>query len=302
METVSGSTPSENATQAIGILDIVEVLAERLWWLLLAPILGAGLGIGTALLLSSTLHKTYTSISYLQLKDEHSKNLLALMQAPVMLDAVLAKHPEAKQTLDAQRQELERKIRFSGPVGDTKRQAGITIMSVDSWEPDRAKSISNMVINLWLAQTKPREQEKVQLEENLARAEEQYRTVSQLTARLEKEATQPLMPGSMNGEVASAIALMLVQRDKHSETVAQLKRALRGLDRSIVVSEPTLPTEVVWPNSSSFAKIGASLAFLAVTALVLIRGLLRQAPTVTRQKVGRIGAAVRLRKKKAASA
>jgi hypothetical protein len=272
-------------TDTLDWLDLLAVISENLRMLVLGPLLAGLCAVGIGFLLPHT----YTSSASLGLNESGARNAETLMRSPAVLDDVLRKFPELRGSTPEERlSRLNNKFRWVTVQGESRKTAAVFNLEVENEVPARAQAINAELINNWIELTKPRLDAKLRLEALIGRTELQLESVSGLIKQLESESVkQLLMPNSLQGEVATPLLALRVQRDRHIESLVASRLALLGTSRDVILSPPSLPVEVTWPRKGALGTIAAIVSGLLLLSYVLLKFALQNA-TVDPKRAAKI--------------
>jgi hypothetical protein len=238
----------------ITILDLAVHLADRIWWIVLAPLAALVIGYGASFLIAPK----YTSVAYFKLDDASRNYAREVILSPAVLDEVIARLLPNSSSPEIARRELLEKLSWH-------TQEAIVDLTVTDEHPGRAQSINRALIEGWLEKTKPGPDEQIIVQEQLEVVDEQLGAVSSLLTRLSSETPQLVIPG-MENELASSLAALQSTKSALSTQKGELQRKLLGTSRDVVLVPPTLP---VTPSSPDRAAI-AIYSALAVGVFVLV--------------------------------
>jgi hypothetical protein len=253
--------------------DVVSAVRQHFWLLLLVP-----LTIGLAAYgLAGLAPSAYTSTAYLHVDGAVTKSAQTLMHSSFIAEQVLSKLPGTGGTPEAHIRFLKRNLHIVDLSPDIDQKMGRYVrVEVSASDPRTAQSITSGLIDAWLDTTKPKAVEQAGLEAELARAKNEAASDSALIDRLQKEATNLIMPSSREGEIATPISNLISKRDRELASVTEIQNRLDGVSRDVIVSAPDLPIETSWPNESAVAILSAIAAVPVLLALILLGRYLRR--------------------------
>lgn len=263
----AASQPSAvNSSQpAAGIMDTLFYIASRWRVLAMAPLI-AGLA---ALGASFAVAPVYTSTSTLMINDLQARAAESLMRSPAVIDRLIAEFPDLPgATTQAKRRRFNARMRLVVTPGDSRRTASIFYLQVDDRYPERAQKISTRMLDSWLDLVQPRPAAKLLLREQIEANEANIKETDRLAERLGREAGSLILPNSQQGELATAFQKLRAERDRLIDVRAKLTKEMVGLNRDVILTQPDLPTDLVWPRKGMLTVVASGLMLL-LTAIYL---------------------------------
>ena len=253
----------------VSLLDLLVVVTQNLKLLILGPVLLGllALGIGFA------LPQTFISQSILALPTVTTPTptptpvqATAMMVSPIVLDPVIESLNLSKgQPVQAVRTELASQIKAT--VG----KDGLLRLDVSADAPLEAQAIANAVIDSWLKNTVPGEQDRADLEKRLAYAKGALASVNRLLERLTSEGSANLNQPLTRGEAGTSIVAVGELQARYFSEVLTIPRALQGLSRDVVKQPPTLPIHPAAPKKGLIAVLAALGSGFALLLWVFMR-------------------------------
>lgn len=252
----------------ISLLDLLVVVAENLKLLVLGPVVVGFLALG----LAYVMPKSYTSQAILALPSTSTPaQTAAMMGSPMVLDPVIE-----SLGLSEGRPIEQARAKLSGQIKASFGKDNLLRLEVTAPSPEGAQKIANAVIDAWLATTKPRQEDKLELTRKLKLNQDALEVVSQLIKRLAGETTKLILPG-VKFELATPTVQLLQLRNSYVDAIATIETQLRGQTRDVVALPPALPTEPVASRKSRIAILAALAAGFALMLWVFIRQSWRNA-------------------------
>jgi len=275
------TTPESN--DEISLLDILVVLAESFWLLLLAPLAIGAIAFGIA----SSLPKTYESVAVLQppatldefgnLRGENSATMLARLNAPEL--QVLAADSQAW-IRDRQLGPREMQSFLKDVINvRADRQSGLVTVTTYGPTAADARSLLQALLESYLADAAPRGSAREQI---LQRIE----VLRGALAILDPAIAIALNVDEETGKVRDlatapasrpALADLVAQRTANENAIRNLENTLSITMQDIILQAPTLEENPVRPKRLQITAIAVILSGLALTVLVFIRAALRAA-------------------------
>jgi len=252
--------------------DFLLPIAENIKLLILGPLVVGLLALGAAFFWP----KIYTSQMHLTLAEQEAKAVEAIIRSPAVLDVVLGQYPTDLGVTDLGREELSRRIRFSGAGPNPKPGIAIVKVEVDEKSPERAQAVANALIDAWLETTKPKPATKQELERKLKLTQDALADVSRIIARFTSETPKLVMP-NLQYDLAQPTSQLLRMRNDYVDAIASIELTLKGRSRDVVASSPTLPTRSTKPKKGVVAVLSTLAAGFVLLSWVLIRQAWRSA-------------------------
>jgi hypothetical protein len=279
------------------LLDALIILSGRWKLLIVGPLIAGAVAYAGAFLLP----KSYLSYAYVGPLDEATaRKTSSLILSPSVLDAVLRKFPQppfSSMTMDEARLYLAERVGFTlAPGGDPKLPSLYILKAMDS-QPARARDLLTAIIDSWLVAMKAPPDKLASLQRLQEGIDIQSADLSSAITRLMNH------PELLSGDVKTGyapvnVADMIKLRTDGISKSEDLRTAMAGPGRDVIVSPPTMPTTPVGPLKRKIVAVvaGSTLAFLIV--LLLVRDFLLPllANTAYGPKLQRISNALRLHK------
>jgi hypothetical protein len=255
------------------LLDALIILSDRWKLLIVGPLIAAAVAYAGAFLLP----KSYGSYAHVGPMDEATaRKTSSLILSPLVLDATLHKFPQppfSSMTLDEARNYLQERIGFAlAPGGDPKLPSLYVLKVVDS-QPARARDLLTTIIDTWLVAMQPPPDRLASLQRLQEGVDLQSADLSSAITRLMNH------PELLSGDIKTGyapvnVADMIKLRTEGIAKSEDLRAAMAGPGRDVIVSPPTMPTTAQGPVKRKIVAIVAAstLAFLVV--LLLVRDLL----------------------------
>jgi uncharacterized protein involved in exopolysaccharide biosynthesis len=238
--------------------------------LLIAGALLAGIA---GYVVASSKTKYYTSSAYLRMDENGARSANAIMSSPVTLDKVLAKIKVPGDTIEARRRFIDGNRRMVVAPGEIPRTSKFFRHDFTSSDPRVAQQVNSLILESWIEATKPPPYRTSSLQSDIERIESQTKTMSDLIDRLSKETPTLLAENSMQGELASPIAALIIKRDQNRASIMGLKEQLLGVTEDVILSPPDLPEEPVSTRRSVIAVLWAIGGGLLMFAFVGLRAV-----------------------------
>lgn len=276
------TTPDPN--DEISLLDILVVLAENFWLLLLAPLAIGAITFGIV----SFLPKTYESAAILQPRTtydqfgnpigETAAVMTARLQSPELQTAAAGRQQWiAEQNLDAKklRSLLEESINIR-----PDQKSGLVTISAFAPTPGEAQSLAQGLILSYTEAAQPQGAAKQQIEDRIAVAQNALAVLDPAinvildidpdTGKVESDRTNQPSP-------RPALADLVAQKTANETQNRELQNSLVVTMQDIVLQAPTLEEKPVRPKRLQLTAIATILSGLALTVFVFIRAALRAA-------------------------
>jgi hypothetical protein len=247
--------------------ELVFAIVEHFRLLLLGPLLVALVVYGIV----AIMPLEYTSIAYLNLDGATAKSAEALINSSILAEKVLAKYPSTGKTPEAQLRYLRRNLHLVDlePTSD-RISVRMFRLELSDQDPRVAQSINKELIDAWLDTTKPLPVQRATLEAELERNKSVAAANSVLIERLQKEATNLILPNSLPGEIATRISDLISKRDQNLASIIHVQNMLAGVPRDVIISAPNLPIEPSWPKKGVIAVLAGLAAIPVLLTLVLL--------------------------------
>lgn len=251
----------------VSVRKLAMTVMENLRLLILGPLIAGLVAYGTA----SLLPHWYTSVAYLAFDQAGARDASVRMLSEPLLDKVLSNSTVPGATIEARRRYLTRNIRIVAAPGELAGQASLFRLEVSDKDPRSAQSTNSRLIEFWLDSTKPPPDRRAVLAADIERYEAQTKLASQMIDRLQKEASNLIFPGSLQGELATPISNLVAKRDQNLEKLISLKRELNGTSRDVIFAPPNLPQEPSWPKKGIISILTTVAAGLLLFMFVILR-------------------------------
>jgi len=262
----------------VSLLDLLVVVAENLKLLVIGPLLAGLVALGVGFLLP----QSYVSQAILLIPSTNSTNSTnslnavqsaAVMVSPLVLDPLVAAHPELKdKSIEIARQALAKQIKA---VVDKKD--GLLRLEVTADQPEAAQTLANAVIDTWLKTTVPSSQDRADLEQRLSYASNALTSVTALLDKLSVDGAASLSQPLTRGEAGTSLVGLGELQTLYLNDVLTIPRILKGLSRDVVRQPPTLPTEPVSNKKALIAVMTTLAAGFALLLFVFMRQAWRNA-------------------------
>ncbi len=256
----------------IGLLDILDTLAENLKLLILGP-LAAGL---LALGLCFVWPKTFESVAVLQADPA----IASFMTTVAVLDTAVQSLSLRKDiTLEESREELRSRIKTS--VG---RNDKLLTLSVSGETPAKARATASALLDAIYVQSKPRGSQKAKLEKQLLEAQTRLNTAQTTSAQLARSMGAALAGPSRASRMqhtecldmlAVGSAGLLEASAAAQKQIVELEIQLEGLTDSQLVQAPTLPENPARPDKRKIVAMAVLGSGLLLLVFVFFRSGMR---------------------------
>jgi uncharacterized protein involved in exopolysaccharide biosynthesis len=275
------TTPPAQPNEEISLLDILVVLAENFWLLLLAPLAIGAITFGIV----SFLPKTYESTALLRANAATvdglpmaTAELAVKLQSPVLLNqAAGSRKWITDRNLDPQ--SLEGFLSKIVAVR-TDRQSSIITLTTSGPTPEDAQALAESILRLAAEALSVQGAVKERALQRLESARDAlnvmntaFAAILQVDAKTRKVETDfPYQPASR-----PALADLVEQKLDTEETIRDLELALNTSEDDIIIQRPTFESKAVRPKTLQLIAVSTILSGLALTVLVFIRAALRAA-------------------------
>lgn len=276
------TTPESN--DEISLLDILVVLAENFWLLLLAPLAIGAITFGIA----SFLPTTYESTAILRPmtvfdefgneSGENTATMVARLQSPELQESTAQTQSWiTQQVLDARA--LRALLKSSISVRPD-RQSNLVTITTFAPGAAQAQELARVLIDGYLTEASPRGSAREQIEQRIA---VNRGALAVLNPAIEAILSVDPETGKVKTDVANqpssrpALADLLAQRTASENTIRALENSLVVTMQDIVLQPPTLEEKPARPKRLQLTAIATILSGLALTVLVFIRAALRAA-------------------------
>jgi len=254
-------------TRALSLEALFSTILENLKLLLLGPVIVGLVAFGIV----NALPKWYTSVAYLNLNEAGARAADALMRSPPVLDKVLAEFKAPQNTVEARRAFLDGIRRIVVAPGELQRTSSLYRLEYSDRDPRVAQKVNSLFVEAWLESTKPPPEKRSTIEAEIARRDLRAKSLSQLTDRLQKDATSLVSQNSQEGELATSITKLIEKRDENLATIDSLRNSLNGVSRDVVFGAPDLPEEPSWPKKGMITILAGFVTGLLLLMFVILR-------------------------------
>ena len=279
------------------LLEALIILSARWKLLIVGPLAAGAIAYGVSLLLP----KSYQSYAYLGPMDEvTARKTASLVLSPLVLDVTLRKFPQppfSSMTLDEARIYLRERIDFGLATGADSKFPSLYVLKIIDSQPARARDFLTAIIDAWLVAMVPPPDKLASLKRVQEGIDIQSADLSSAITRL-MDHPELLSPDVKTGYAPVNVADMIKLRTEGVSKSEDLRAAMAGPGRDIIVSPPTLPTIPVRPVKRQIVAVvtGCSLALLIVLLLMRDLFLPLLANSVYGPQLQRVGNALRLHK------
>ena len=277
-------TPPTQTDDEISLLDILVVLAENFWLLLLAPLAIGAITFGIV----SFLPKTYESTAILQPRTtydqfgnpigETAATMTARLQSPELQLAAAGKQPFiAEQKLDSK--ELQALLGETISIRPDQK-SGLVTVSTFAPTPGEAQNLAQDIISSYTEAARPQGAAKQQIEERIAVAQNALAVLDPaIRVILDVDPETGKVESDLAGQTASrpALADLVAQKIANETQIQELQNSLIVTMQDIVLQAPTLEEKPVRPKRLQLTAIATILSGLTLTVFVFIRAALRAA-------------------------
>jgi uncharacterized protein involved in exopolysaccharide biosynthesis len=255
----------------ISLLDILVVLAENFWLLVLAPLAIGAITFGIV----SFLPKTYESVAILKPLTFYDQfGNLTGETAPIMTARLSSSEVQARafaQVPDLKHGSFRVRIDSS---------SGLVVVNTSASKADEARALAQSLINSYVEAARPQEVARQQIVERI--------TISQNALAVLDQAIKlisgvNLETGSVESDVVrkpasrSTLADLVAQKVAKETQILELQKSLSVTMQDIVFQSPTLEEKPIRPKRLQLTAVATILSGLALTVFVLIRAGLRAA-------------------------
>ena len=279
--------PATQPTQPddeISLLDILVVLAENFWLLLLAPLAIGAIAFGIA----SSLPKTYESVAILQPtatfdefgnpRGENSATMLARLNSPEL--RVPAAESQAW-TRDRQLGPRELQSLLQDVIiVRADRQSGLVTVTTYGPTAAEARSLLQALLESYLAVAAPQGSAREQILQRIEVARSALAILDPAIATIlnvDKETSEVRSDLATSPATRPALADLVTQRTENKNAIRNLENSLSITMQDILLQAPTLEEKPIRPKRLQITAIAVILSGLALTVFVFIRAALRGA-------------------------
>ncbi len=247
---------------SIDVLDVLLTLAENLKWLILWPLLGGAIVYG----LTHLLPEQYESTAIIKAEGSIAAN----MTAAHVLEGAL-KNLGYLDQLSEEDAEDARQDLLHDTSTSVVRGTQLVTLKVSRHSPEAAHRMTQEILNMLYADSKPRDVELQRLSAEKTMLEQQ---ITELTAA-SKTAQQLLetpTAGTNTGALAESIASISSNLVRIQTAMHAVEKKMLGLSNEDLVQPPTLPKRPSAPKKALIAAVSS----VAIGLLVLVFVLMRQ--------------------------
>jgi hypothetical protein len=224
------ASPSEtNTIEQFTWLDLLLVIVENLRLLVLGPLV-AGL---VAFVGASLMPKTYESTAILNAEQATA----SLMNSASVLDPIAVDLGYTQKLgMDEARLKIKKEVQIHFNAKDK-----LLNVTAQAQTPQAAQVLVQAVLNQTYLKSKPRDSEKLRLQKQLEQAQNQEKQAYQSANILGKKLDTVAIAGG--SDLVQGYAQMLRVLQESQEKQLDIEKQLNGLDSSVLVQEPTLPSK-----------------------------------------------------------
>jgi capsular polysaccharide biosynthesis protein len=277
------TTPTQSDDE-ISLLDILVVLAENFWLLLLAPLAIGAIAFGIA----SSLPKTYESVAILQhpatfdefgnLRGENAATLLARLNSPEL------RVPAAEsQAWIRDRQLGPRELQsLLQDVTNVRadRQSGLVTVTTYGPTAAEARSLLQALLESYLAVAAPQGSVREQIVQRIEVLRSALAILDPAIATIlnvDKETDEVRSDLATQAASRPALADLVAERTANETTIRNLENSLSITMQDILLQAPTLEEKPVRPKRLQITAVAVILSGLVLVVLVFVRAAFRAA-------------------------
>lgn len=257
----SSQAGGHDSDDAIDVLDVLLTLAENLRWLILWPLIGGAIVYGLTFLLP----QKYESAAIIKADGSIAAN----MTAAHVLDAALKNlgylDQLSEEEADDAREELQRNISTS-----VVRGTELVTLKVAGRSPEAAHRMTQEILNMVYADSKPREVEFKRLNTEKAMLEQQVAELAAASKTAQQLLESPTA-GTNTGALAESIATISSNLVRIHTAIHAVEKKLQGLSNDDLIQAPTVPKKPSAPKKGLIAAVSAAVIGLLALVLVLMR-------------------------------
>ena len=286
-------TTEFSETEPAGILDGVIVLIENIKTIVVGPLVGALIGLGTVLFLP----QSYISNAIISVPSPAppalpitaAQQVATIMGSAVVLDPVidgLGLSPGIARDIA--------RARLAEQVKATVGKDSLVRLQVNADTPAAAQKVASAVITAWLKSTRPSELERAVLEKKLEYVKASLSIVDKVFLVLLTDSPQSSSTVSRK-DVGISLVAVAELRDRYHEQILLIPNALEGVSPDAVKQAPTLPSDSTKPKRTVMIISAAAVGFIAAILWVMMSSWFNQlkvSPT-TADKMARLRLALR---------
>lgn len=243
--------------EAFTLLDLLLVIVDNLRLLVLGPII---VGI-IVFVIASIWPKTYESTTILKAEQITA----SLMNSAAVLDPIAySLGYTSHMPQDDARSKLKDQVQVRFNIKDK-----LITLTAQAASPEKAKALALAVLQQTYAQSQPRESERSRLEKQMEQAKVREKEASDAAKLLSKKMDS--MGGGAATEVAQGYAQMMRVVQDSQEVQITIEQKLIGLDASLILQDPTLPTKHAEPRRGLVTVLAVQTAGFLLLVWVFIR-------------------------------
>jgi hypothetical protein len=258
------------------MLDLVPPVL-RAWKLIVVATIAAGaLAYFIGLFNVSHPPKIFSSVAYIgPLDEEKAKYAESVLRSGPVMKIVLDKFADypARGTPDRERRErLTKELQFFPAAGADPKRPSLYVLQLSDTDPARAQAILSVLIDAWLATTKPRPEAAARLDRLLKAMQTQISDLSNVIGEL---STHPELIVPKPGYSPPSITVLITLRAESVNKAEDIKSELAGVGTDVVFSPPTMPDKSVpdAPRLSPWRAVfkAMGVTFVALLVIILLR-------------------------------
>jgi uncharacterized protein involved in exopolysaccharide biosynthesis len=265
----------------IGLLDLLQILADNLRLLVLGPIAAGLVAFGG----SSVLLKTYESTAILKAEE----SIANLMLSELVLDSLAVK---LAYTPSMDKDDAHEKLKKLIKVSYNAKTKLVTVVTQDN-TPEAAQSLATDLLLATFSTTQPRGFEKLNLEKQLDQLQSREKDLVQTAKLIEKRINKT--DGKSDVQITQGYAELIGIIEKTQDSQIKLEKLLKGFDESNILQEPTLATKKIVPKRGLISIMATLASGFALLLFVFVRKTLHSASNDARlaKKLSSINIALR---------
>jgi len=266
----------------ISLLDILVVLAENFWLLVLAPLAIGAITFGIV----SFLPKTYESVAILKPQTtfdefgnpqcETAASMVARLDSPEL--RISAAAPQA--WIRDRKLEDSQLVSFvQGAASVTAdRQSNLVTLRTFAPSPADAQSFGSTLIDAYIQAASPQGPARESILNNIKVAQNALAVLNpaiEVLLRVDQQTGKVTTDLASQSASRSALADLVAQRTANENQITALNNTLKMTMQDIVIQAPTLNEKAVKPKRLQLTAVAIILSGLALTVFVFIRAALR---------------------------
>lgn len=222
--------------------DLVLVVVKNLKFIVIGPLLAAGL----AMVTMSLKPEYYKSEAVFQLQPDDQLRAASMLVSPQVLNGVIAQ-------LDLNLTLAE----LSDSVSVSRNRDGLLRLAVTANSPLDAQKRAAAIVSGWMQNSLPSGAERLDLEKKLDQIREDYVNGLRLLEGL------AFAKRDKTGNVISpdALSKLLEAEASYMAEMLRISKVLGGIPKASVIQQPTLPVEAVNPKTKLVVTAALLLAF-----------------------------------------